>query len=247
MITNERASIRKSDNFKIGDSWVKNITLGELSDYKDETFNIFAKTFCARPFDIAEVLYEVEIDYESLSKYDLFNSLFYEEYQENKEFQEFVNKMFLLEEGSILVPHQVKNEFFYFNSSTGVTVISERNIGELESLFKKMFGYENRKEEKFINKMTKEAYLEDLLDMRKIENKMKKSQPSIFDTVEAIVRKTSYTYETIWSLTFLQYNLLLVSVINEQEFKNVMTGIYSGTIDSKSINLSRFNWLINKD
>jgi len=240
-----RSELKKKDNFKIGEVWVKNITLNDLSLFEDNAFEKFAMIFCSKPFDFCDTLYEQDIDYATMTKYDLFNNMFYSFYQDDEPFRNFTNFIFFVK-GSI-VPYEINNKLVYFDSDTGIVLFSEENIEKYASLFQKMFGYVNRKEEKFANKMTKIAFIENIIENKELEKKENKgNNSSIYDVIDPIVLKTAYTYDTIWDITILQMNAILSKIMKEQEYKNVMTGVYTGNIDSKSLNLERYNWLYDK-
>ena len=67
------------------------------------------------------------------------------------------------------------------------------------------------------------------------------------DLIGAVVLDTSYTYETAWGMPIYQFHSCTRMILKRDEYKNTMTGIYSGSLDPKKINMKDLHWLSNKE
>lgn len=235
--------LRRSRTFVISDVVVKNITLSELSEIPTETFNLFKTVFCATPLDLAEGLYKNGQDYEEITNYKLFQSLFYESYLQDLKFFSFVNMIFSIE--SAIGYDIIEDDVVFIDVKTRKLIFNEDSFLKMQKLLQKILNFTPRKPLVFKNKMTKRAYLEDLIETNK-QNKRKDESVSdgIGILVDGLILTTSYTYDTIWDITMSQFFMLASSLVKRREYENTMLGVYTGNIDAKSINMEKIDWLL---
>jgi hypothetical protein len=108
-----------------------------------------------------------------------------------------------------------------------------------------MSNYENEKVEKFANEETREAYIINLIEEKEDNMERGKKRITMATMVGAIVLETSYTYESAFELSMYQFHSCTSAILKRQEWKNIMLGVYTGNIDTKKIDLSKYNWLTN--
>lgn len=223
---------------------IKHPTIKDIANHGEEMYNLFITAFCSNPFDLIAFLYQQNIDYSTITEYDLFNILFPSfYYSEEDSFRLMVKEFFKI--GGFLRMKKDGEKFVYVDTDSNTVIFNEKNFSEIKSVIKKLTGYTNKKEEKFANDFTKRAYIEDLIEESEFEQKEKKSGNTITfaDLMGAVVLDTSYKYDEVWDLNLYQFHSCTRMILRREEYQNVMVGIYSGSIDAKNINKEELFWL----
>ena len=79
-------------------------------------------------------------------------------------------------------------------------------------------------------------------------NRRRKHDSQLEDLIVAMVNTEQYKYdfEGTLELSIYQFNESVRQVTHKQNYSNLMFGIYSGSIDPKTINQDDLNWLKHK-
>ena len=224
---------------------VKHFKVKEILEFGEGNFDTSNSLFCYTPFDMIDVLFKSNIDYAILSNYDLFNILFPTYYNE-KSIKLVINTFLGLEKDFEIV--QVKDDsdkYYYLDKKLSKIIIDEESYLQIREFLFDIINFKNKKEEKFANNITKEMYIENLIEEKEFDNEKDKTERSPFlGLITTVVLELGYRYEEVLDLYIYQFYSLVNKIVKRQEYNNVMTGIYSGNVDSKKINMADYSWLI---
>ena len=242
---NSNLELLAGDVIKIGELNIKHPKLKDIKKTGEGNYSEFIRTFCFQPFDVVESLYKQKIDYETIGNYELFNMLFPFRYYEDASFRDVFYLFFDIE--GILIPSEEDGKVKYtIVDDDGVTVIiEESNFEEIQSVIKMITGFSNRKVEKFKDELIKEMYIEDLIETEEIASNERSNNSIITmaDLVGAVILDTSYTYETVWDMYLYQFHSCTRMILKREDYRNTMTGIYTGNLDPKKVNMEKIYWL----
>jgi len=233
------------DVVKIGNLKIKHPKLKDVKKIGESMYSEFIRTFCFQPFDVVESLYKQNIDYEEISNYQLFNMFFPFRYYEDENFRDIFCLFFDIDD--VLVPLEEDGvvKYFIITDDKKTVIIEESNFEEIQSVLKMITGFSNRKVEKFKDDLIKEMYIEDLIETEELAKNSKNNNSVITmaDLVGAVILDTSYTYETVWDMYLYQFHSCTRMILKREDYRNTMTGIYTGNLDPKKVNMEKIYWL----
>lgn len=197
--------------------------------------------FTAMPIDMMVQLDDIGIDFTTLNEYDLFLLLFagISKYDTSLLFGDLdLSKFELAEntENSTIVLLDKENDIVIdraiYNQIAGVL----RDIHHLEKNTKKPGNEEARKYmiERARKKQKKKAR----------EKAYSQLEPLIISMVNT--EQFKYDFEGTRSLSIYQFNESVRQVINKVDYDNRMYGVYTGSIDAKSLSQDQLNWIKHK-
>lgn len=219
---------------------VKHIKLDDLDEFGEVAYRQMIMLFCAKPFDLVTSLYKSGIDYAKLNQYQLFNGLF-NAYYDVDEIKNLINYMFNCEK---LLQGIVGEEVVYVEGDSSRIIINEQTFYEISSFLKSISRYENNKEEKFVNDLFKEMYIEDLIEQQEMALEDGDINDSYFSKlITLVVLESSYKYNDIGELYMHQFYDLAMTSKKREDYNNIMGGIYSGSVDSNKIDMNKYNYL----
>lgn len=237
-------SIEDGFNIKI-----KHPKLIDIKEVKEENYGTFIETFCSKPFDLLANLHKVNIDYETIGEYELFNMIFPSNYYSEDDSFRQVFDMFFELEGDLLIPSTDKDEVTEYidilEDGSSKIIMNKESFSSIQQAIKMLTGFTNKKPEKFANAKTKEAYIEDVLESLEIAETERSSNSMITmaDLIGAVILDTSYTYENVWDMYIYQFHSCTRMILKREDYNNTMTGIYTGNLDPKKVNLDKLYWL----
>lgn len=85
------------------------------------------------------------------------------------------------------------------------------------------------------------------VERKKIKRKRRKHQkPELESLIVAMVNteQFKYNFDTVRELTIYQFNESAKQILKKVDYEHRMHGIYSGTLDAKSLSDKELNWLI---
>lgn len=230
----------KGQDYVINDHiTIKQPTLGQICDYGERDYYSMIFMLCATPSDYkVQLLDFYNEDYEAVDEFDffirlclhlkkeqtgiLFGDLDFQKFQLEK--SDYNGEMILVDKQS----HTAIDSVIYF-----MIVSYLRKLHNIEKNIS-VGG----------NSHTK-AYLLEKERRRMQHEKNKKYESMLMPQVSALVNceQFKYDYKTVWDLPIYVF---LDSVKRIQKIKNynqTMQGVYSGTVDLKSISLEKLNWM----
>lgn len=215
-------------------------TVGEIINCEDEYYNL-VNILTAMPVDMMVFLEDAGIDFSSINDYDLFIYMF-----------EAVKRMDTsLVFGDLdLSPFQYAideetGKALYIDPVTGRRIDralqcnianSLRKIHHLEKNLKKPGNEEARK------------YMIERARKKMMRNRRRAQDSQLEGLIVAMVNTEQYKYdfEGTRELSIYQFNECVRQITHKVNYSNMMFGVYSGSIDPKTINQDDLNWLKHK-
>lgn len=215
-------------------------TLDEIFRYGEKRYWSLVQTICAIPSDYMVELNKIGKDYEEITSFQLFY---------------LTTRNFSVEDTRILFGdldfqkleigiNTINNtEVYFYNDDFGNQIVIDESIYRIIVEFISKINYIKKRKIKAANKHTKEY----LLEKEKRRQKRRKSDQfeSIFLTgISSLVNSEGfkYDYDTIWNLPVFLFFDALNRIGQIKNYSNIMTGIYSGSIDPKGIDLNSISW-----
>ena len=244
---------------------IKNPTLTEIKEVSWDEYQNYIFMLGYKHFDKMVFLDSIDIDYEEFTNWDIFILIYlYIMKDENTPMRDSCNEGFkfftgidfdmyyefgfekLKEEVSkietfnlndILNVIHKKSSHFYLKDSSGKIIIDSVVFEDISNVIREINNIDTR-QRKFSNSLTKKVAIA-------IEkNKMSNSDGlNIFNIARNVAwRNYSISILDIPKLTISQIYDGYKALIDIDNFNNVMSGLYSGTINSKSINVNKIHW-----
>ena len=218
---------------------IKPLTLGEIEEIGIEKYlNLINFSTLTKEKVVGRDLVKV---FEEYSFYQIVVN--YEELRET--FLEFLRTFVLHDEGedSVRYVPKVDTIVVRYNKTNGK--INNTNFQEFLDFMRKV--YHVPKIEKESDRMDIDEEMADLLkEFEEAEAKVAKengNEITVTSMIEAVcVKHPSLNLITIWDYTMYQFMKTFYRIEQIDSAKNIMTGIYSGCIESKKINLKDYHW-----
>lgn len=217
---------------------VRQPTIGEIVAMGEKDYYNMVFTLCAIPSDMKAVLFDMGIDYEAISDFELFMLL-------TKPLQQKDTKILLGDlDFSAMQPamDNQNGETVLADFSTG-TVIDRHIYMLIVSYIRRMHGIKP-KIEKAANQYTKKILIEENREnLKNVQNKP--YQSNLKNLISAMVNHPGFKYKKnelreIGIVEFMD-SVQRISVI--QSADALLKGCYSGMIDTSKINKKDLNWL----
>lgn len=219
---------------------IKVPTVGEVLEDEDAYYNL-VQLLTAMPIDLMVLLDDAKIDFSTINDYDLFILMFNAIKQCDTKliFGDLDLSPFefaIDEETGKAVYIDPKTER-KFDRSLQVNIAETlRKIHHLEKNNRKPGNEEARK------------YMIERARKKMKRNRRRNHDSQIESLIIALVNteQFKYDFEGTLELSIYKFNESVRQITHKQNYSNLMFGIYSGSIDPKTINQDDLNWLIHK-
>lgn len=215
-------------------------TVGEIIENEDSYYNL-VHLLTAMPIDLMVLLDDAGTDFSTINDYDLFITLFgvFKQCDTKLIFGDLDLSPFefaIDEDNGRPVMLDPKTER-RFDRALQVNIAETlRKIHHLEKNTRKPGNEEARK------------YMIERARKKMNRNRRRKRDSQLEDLIVAMVNTEQFKYDFAGTLelSIYQFNESVRQVTHKQNYSNLMFGIYSGSIDPKTINQDDLNWLIHK-
>lgn len=193
--------------------------------------------FVATPTDLKVELDDLGVNFEEITEWQLFVMRF-------KSMQQFVIKDLLvgfnLANAELLVGED--GEVIIFDPET-MAVIDEAHYRIICEYLRTIHGLK-RNIEVYGNEFTRKTVIEIERETRK-HKAYKDAEPFLMNYVSALINcsESKYDYRNIWDVPFYVFMDAVKRVQKVIEYKGLMTGMYSGMVDLKKIDMNKISWL----
>lgn len=219
---------------------IKIPTVGEIIQCEDEYYEL-VQLLTAMPIDLMVFLDDNGIDFSTINDYDLFIMMF--------------NQLKRIDTSLVFGDLDLSPFELAFNEETGKPVMLDvkndrkfdralqlniantlRTIHHLEKNNRKPGNDEARK------------YMIERARKKQTRNRKRMNDSTLENLIVAMVNTEQYKYDFAGTLelSIYQFNESVRQVTHKQNYSNLMFGIYSGSIDPKTINQDNLNWLKHK-
>ena len=211
-------------------------TVGQIADYGERKYFSVVYTLTSLPRDMKSQLFDLGLDYEQVSDFDLFIML-------APTLSQDMTKLVLGDIDLTSLKPYMSNQNgmpVLANKETGVVIdmlIYERIVNYL----RKVHGLK-KKIEHAGNKYTKKILIEE--DRRNIElNKNKPYKSFLTPLVSSVKCRMGYTKDYVRNMQIYEFmdDVSRLQVINNADA--LLRGMYSGMIDTKKIDKKELNWM----
>ena len=217
-------------------------TIAEIYEYGETDYYNICQLLTAVPYDLMVQLDDIGIDYEDISEYELFLSLFESFLIQGLDISivlriDNINELF---EGE----HTETKDRVILNKD-GRVVIDKLIAYDIAEGIRKIHFWK-RNESKAGNQEAKEYILQ--RKRLKLMRAQRKKQPSFLD--ESIIKMVNtedfkYDYESVLDLSIYKFNASLHQIPKKRDWDHLMSGAYAGTVDMGKINVEKSHWLSN--
>ena len=229
--------------FYINDNIVINIpTIGDIVEFGERKYYGMIQTLTCIPSDMKSQLFDIGVDYEAISDFELFMMLSRGLTQESTKL--VLGDLDLSKFGLYTNPQN--NEPVLYNEQTGV-MIDKLIYMKMVEYIRKVHNIKP-KVQKAANQTTKKILIQlDRDKIKKAQNEPYKSQ--LKDLISAMMRYPGFKYK---SNELKQCGLyeFMDTVQGAQIYissTSLLQGSYSGMIDTSKINKKEFNWMRSLD
>lgn len=216
-------------------------TVGEVIDNEDAYYSLVSMCV-SMPIDYMVKLDDMGIDFTEITDYDLFIILFQHIAQSRTENTRLVFGNMDLSKFK-LAKNEDSGDVVLYNPDTD-TVIDRIVYSKISSLMLKISGLSKDKRTP-ANEEAKRYMIE---RERKKSKRRKYRDSQLESLIVAMVNapEFKYDFDSVRAITIYQFNESVRQVLKRVDVGWKMHGIYSGTVDAKSINKDDLNWLIHK-
>lgn len=217
-------------------------TIGDIVEFGEQAYYAIVYTLTAIPSDMKSVLFDIGIDYEEISDFELFYFL-------TRGYTPELTRILLGEldlSGMILCMNQQTNKPEMHNPDTGEK-IDELAYLKLTAYIRKIHGLKS-KVEKAANKTTKNILIKLDRDRRK-KRQGEKYQSQLKPLISAMMRYPGFHYKSS-ELKQCSIYEFMDTVYGAQIYvaaTSLLQGSYSGMIDTGKISKAEFNWMRSAD
>lgn len=219
---------------------IKIPSVGQVVECEDEYYNL-VQLLTAMPIDLMVQLDDAGIDFSTINDYELFILMFNAIKQCDTKliFGELDLSPFQLgfDEATgkpVMIDPKTERKF---DRALQVNIAETlRKIHHLEKNNRKPGNEEARK------------YMIERARKKMNRNRRRKHDSHLESLIVAMVNTEQYKYDFVGTLelSIYQFNECVRQVTHKQNYSNLMFGIYSGSIDPKTINQDDLNWLVHK-
>lgn len=215
-------------------------TVGDIIKDEDSYYSLVS-CITAMPIDLIAQLDEVGIDFSTINEYELFlmtfpglaerdTSLLFGDLDLSK-FKIAVNE----QNGNVILLDD-ENDIKIDRAIHGYMADVLRKIHHLD-----------KDRRKPANKEAKDYMVQRAKEKAK-RRRRKKPESQLEPLIVALVNteQFKYDFDSVKNISIYQFNESLKQIVNKVEYDNRMYGVYTGTIDTKKLSQSDFNWLIHK-
>lgn len=218
-------------------------TLEEIFEFGGDKYLGIVSALTAVPFDYKVQLYDMKIDYESLSDYELFSIIFNDFIKSKLDMSILFN--FNIADFKLYIDENKKP--FFYNDEQQI-MINELVYMKIVDFIRDI-NYLSRNNDYAGNAHMKK-YLIDKERKKLLKNRNNKSNNNqLLDMVSAMVnsKEFKYDWDSVWKLPIYVFNDSVRTISKIKNVENIMTGIYTGNIKSSDIPQEQLNWLSNHE
>lgn len=221
-------------------------TIGEILMQEDEYY-FTASLFVMTPPDLMVQLDDMGVDFSKINEWQLFGMLFPMIQQRD------TSLLFSDTDLKKLVPGQNKDngELVFFDPDSDLVIDRLIHYKIAETLRKILFMKKNTR--KPGNEEAREYMLyKERKRLKRLERKRRngEEEPSQLEQlIVALVNREEfkYDYESVKNLTVYQFYRSFYQIIHKVNYDNLMTGAYTGNVDTTKIKKSELSWLDTKE
>lgn len=219
---------------------IKIPSVGQVIECEDEYYHL-VQLLTAMPIDLLVFLDDAGIDFSTINDYDLFVIMFNAIKQcdtklifGDLDLSPFKVAISEKTGGLVVLDPKTGREF---DRALQINIAETlRKIHHLEKNNRKPGNEEARK------------YMIERARKKMNRNRRRKHESHLESLIVAMVNTEQYKYDFAGTLelSIYQFNESVRQVTHKQNYSNLMFGIYSGSIDPKTINQDDLNWLVHK-
>lgn len=215
-------------------------TVGEVIDNEDDYYNIIS-IFTAMPIDYMVMLDDNGINFEEITAFELFLLMFgtVQRLDTSLVFGDLdFSKFVLAENNDTKLPELIDIEN---------DIVIDRRTHELIATTLRTIHNISKDNRKPANGEAK-RYMLERARKKEARNRKRKKVSQVEQLIIAMVNTQQYKYnfEQTRDLTIYQFNESVKQVIKKVDYESRMFGVYSGTVDVKSLKKDDLNWLVHK-
>lgn len=235
----------RGDNVIINDKiTIKHLTVNQILDFAnsengEERYFSLINLFILRPYDLMDKLDDIGTDYETITEYELFISLFRTgQYSEDLKF--------LIGDYNFKATLKTDTNEVVLYDKDNLAIIDEKTYLEIKKYLSKMHYINIPILPKAGNKAIKKFRIDKKRkERKKQENKGFQSQ--LFNLTSSITVGTngSVTFFNVWDMPIFSAYTALMKTLKLQNYMNTMTGIYTGNISFKDVSKDTLDWTVN--
>lgn len=241
----EDIKLLRGDDLVINDALVfKHLTINNVVDFTEingeENYFSIINLFIVRPYEMMDILYDSGIDYEEMTEYELFISLF-----RTGTYNEFLQLLIGNLEFKVCADTE-KNEIVLYDSLNDV-IIDEKIYYQIKEFIMKIHHIHLKETYKAGNETIKKFRIKQKrAERKKHQNDKFKSQ--LLDLVTAIMVGTNgaVTYFNVWDMPIYPAFTALNTTLKLQNFSNTMLGVYTGNISLRDVPKETLDWTSNE-
>jgi hypothetical protein len=227
------------DDYKINDKIIiHQPTIGEIIEFGEEKYFSIAQTLVTIPSDMKSILFDMEIDYDEISDFELFAML-------SRTLTQSDTKLLLgeLDLSKFQYRKRMDNDEFVMYEPINEIVIDRYIYMLMTDYICKMHGF-TKKVEHAANKFTKQILIQEDRDKREL-NRNKKYKSMLKPLISSMVNSEGFKYKLrelrdVGLCEFMD-SVKRISVIKDVD--SLMMGIRSGNIDPDKLKRSYLNWM----
>lgn len=211
-------------------------TMEQIVKYGEREYYSMVHTLCSIPSDMKSQLWDMGIDYESISDFQLFMLL-------SPTMNTYRTEILFGDlDFSALRPFQnpQNDQVVLADKATGV-VIDELIYERIVNYLRKMHGFK-KKVEHAANEFTKRILINE--DRQKIAfNKTQPYQSFLLPIISAVKTRQAYSLDYVKSMRLFEFmdEVNRLQIINNAD--HLLSGMYTGMMDSSKINKNELNWM----
>jgi hypothetical protein len=240
-----KAQMLRGDDFVVNERLtIKNHTLGEMIDFGEEKYFSAVNVFLARSFDYMVQLDDSGIDYEKISDFQMCIFLY-----QDKIVQEYLKFLY----GDLnfeIATKKDTNDVILLDPKNNI-IIDEVIYTYISNYLKTVNCIELKKKIKPANDWVKKELINQERNRikRALEKKLKQNQFIEDDNLSKLISALSWgnsvgiNIKNVWDLNLYQFYDGLKTLDKQKHVQILLTGIYSGAIDSKKIDSELLNWM----
>lgn len=215
-------------------------TVGQVLDNEDEYYSMVT-AFTAMPIDLMVQLEDLNLDFETMTDYELFillsNSL------------RMQDTSLILKDISLstfqLDINEETQELFLRDTQSDV-IIDRAAYYQISAVLRKIHNIK-KNTRKPGNQEAKEYMLKRAREKQKRALKRKTdSQTEALIVAMVNSPEYKYDYDSTRKLTIYQFNKSVNQIVKRVDYNNKMFGVYTGNIDPKNLSRDDLNWLTGK-
>ena len=208
-------------------------TAREILQNETMHYNIISNLI-STPFDKIVELYDAGIDEQSISDFEFFSYLFLE--MKGYDFSLIFNGIH--PKDFVMAVQTVNNKLVLYNEKNDI-IIDELVYNSICEAIEKIYLLK-KTNKRIIHKASREILIEDIR-MERMLNAEEEREPYLENMCISLL--SSGQTDVIFDYNIYMLNKLLSKTRKFVDYNIIMNGVYSGSLDSKKINLEEYNWL----